>query len=96
MRRPLLTVAVQKGLGQHRGNQGQRQLDADQPTPGIIQYIPTDPGPPPLEQYVPAIPVRVVSNPAPSLCIYSLSYHTSNCRRCPTIAPPVTCLFLTM
>ncbi|KAN0123853.1 hypothetical protein V8E52_002343 [Russula decolorans] len=44
------------GLGQHRGNQGQRQLDADQPTPGIIQYIPTDPGPPPLEQYVPAIP----------------------------------------
>jgi hypothetical protein len=55
---PLLTVAVPKGLGQHRGNQSQLQLDADHPTPGITQYVP---GPPPLEQYAPAIPVRVVS-----------------------------------
>ncbi|KAI0281408.1 hypothetical protein BGY98DRAFT_1094890 [Russula aff. rugulosa BPL654] len=36
---------------------GQRQLDANHPTPGgITQYIPTDLGPPPLEQYAPAIP----------------------------------------
>ena len=67
---PLLTVAVPKGLGQHRGNQS--QLEADHPAPGITQYIPIDPGPPPLEQYAPAIPVRVVSpTPLPSLCIYS-------------------------
>ena len=34
---PLLTVP--KGLGQHQGNQTQRQLDADHPTPGITQYV---------------------------------------------------------
>jgi hypothetical protein len=57
---PLLTVAVPKGFGQ-------RQLDANHPTPGgITQYIPTDLGPPPLEQYAPAIPVRLVY-PAPFL-----------------------------
>src|ERR1700679_48077 len=62
---PLLTVAVLKGLGQ------QRQLDADRATPGITQYIPIDPGPPPFEQYAPAIPVRVVSpSPLPSKFIY--------------------------
>jgi hypothetical protein len=88
---PLLTVAVLKGLGQ------QRQLDADHATPRIIQYIPIHPGPPPLEQYAPVIPVRVVSpTPLPLLCIYSLSYCASNCRRCPTTAPPVTHIFLTM
>ena len=55
---PLLTMAVPKGLGQ-------RQLDAGHPTPGeITQYIPISPGPPPLEQYAPAIPVRPVY-PAP-------------------------------
>jgi hypothetical protein len=92
---PLLTVAVPKGLGQHRGNQS--QLDADHPTPGITQYIPIDPGPPPLEQFAPVIPVRVVSlTPLPSKFMYSLSYCASNCRRCPTTAPPVTYLFLTM
>src|SRR5882757_1125739 len=33
---PLPTVAVPKGPGQqHRGNESQRQLDADHPTPGI-------------------------------------------------------------
>jgi hypothetical protein len=88
---PLLTVAVPKSLGQHRGNQGQYQLDADHPTPGITQYIPIDPGPPPPEHYAPAIPVRVVSStPLPSLCIYSLSYCTSSCRRYPATAPLVT------
>jgi hypothetical protein len=87
---PLLTVAAPKGLGQ-------RQLDADHPTPGgITQYIPTYPGPPPLEQYAPATPVRVVSPTLfPSLCIYNLSYRASNCR-CPTATPPVTCPLLTM
>jgi hypothetical protein len=61
-------VVVLKDLGQHRGNQNQRQLDADHPAPGIPQYIPNDPGLPPLEQYAPAIPVRVVSpTPLPSL-----------------------------
>ena len=61
---PLLTVAVSKGFGQS-------QLDADHLTPGgIIQNIPTDPGSPLLEQYAPALPVRVVSpNPAPFSCI---------------------------
>jgi len=46
------------GLGQHRRNQSQHQLDADHPTstPGITQYIPIDPRPPPLEHYAPAIP----------------------------------------
>jgi hypothetical protein len=88
-------VAVPKGPVQH---QSQRQLDADHPTAGITQYVP---GPPPLEQYAPEIPVRVLSplatNPTdPSLCIYSLSYYSaSNCRRCPTTAPPVTYPFLT-
>ena len=70
---PLLTVALPKGLGQHLGNQSQRQLDADHPTPGIAQYIPIDPqaGPPPLEQFPPAIPVRLISQPPlPSSCIY--------------------------
>jgi hypothetical protein len=62
---PLLTVAVPKGLEQRRGDQSQRQLDAGHPTPGITQYIPIDPGPPPLEQYAPVIPVRVVS-PTPA------------------------------
>jgi hypothetical protein len=86
---PLLTVVVPKGLGRYRGNESQGQLDADSdhPTPGITQYIPIDPGPPPLEQYTHAIPVRVVSpTPLPSSdsCIYSLSYCASNCRRCPT------------
>jgi hypothetical protein len=54
-------VAVPKGFGQHRGNENQRQLDADHPTPGITQYIPIHPGPPPLEQHAPEIPVRLVS-----------------------------------
>ena len=62
-------VAVPKGLGQHRGNESQHQLDADHATPGIAQYIPT--GPPPLEQYAPAIPVRVVS-PTPLPCAYTV------------------------
>jgi hypothetical protein len=94
---PLLTVAVLKGLEQHRGNESQRQLDADHVTPGITQYIPIHPCPPPLEQYAPVIPVRVASpTPLPSLYTYSLSYCASNCRRCPTTAPPVTYLFLTM
>ena len=87
---PLLTVAVPKAFGQ-------RQLDADHPTPGgITQYIPTDPGPPPLEQYAPAVPVRVVSPTLlPYLCL-CLSCCASNCRRCPTTTPPVTYLFRTM
>jgi hypothetical protein len=93
---PLLTVAVPKGLGQYRGNESQGQLDTDHHTPGI-QYIPADPGSPPLEQYPPAIPVRVVSpTPLPSSCIYSLSYRASNCRRCPTTTPLVTYLFITV
>jgi hypothetical protein len=95
---PLLTVTVPnlKGLEQHLGSQSQRQLDANHPTLGITQYIPIDPGPPPLEQYAPAIPVRVVSpTPLPNKFICSLSYCASNCR-CPTTAPPVTYLFLTM
>ena len=58
---PFLTVALPKGLGQYRGNQSQRQLDVDHPTPGVTQYIPIDLGPPLLEQYPPVIPVRVVS-----------------------------------
>jgi hypothetical protein len=59
---PSLTVAVPKGFGQRQGDQRQRQLDVDHPTPGVTQYsIPIYPGPPPLEQYAPAIPVRVVS-----------------------------------
>ena len=49
---------------------GQRQLDVDHPTLSeITQYIPTYPGPPPLEQYAPAIPVRVVS-----LCSLPFAY----------------------
>ena len=89
---PLLTVTVPKGFGQ-------RQLDADHPTPGITQYIPTDPGPPPLEQYAPAVPASVrvfYPTPLPSLCICSLSYCASNYRRCPTTTRLVTYLFLTM
>ena len=75
---PLLTVSLPKGLGQHGGNQSQRQLDPDHPTPEITQYIPIDPGPPSLEQYHPAIPVRVVCpTPLPSLCIYL--YTLSHC-----------------
>jgi len=35
---------------------GQRQLDTDHSTPGNTQYFPIVPGPPPLEQYAPAIP----------------------------------------
>jgi hypothetical protein len=67
---PLLTVAVPKGLGQHQGNQSQRQLDADHPAPGITQYVP---GPAPLERYAPAIPVRVISpTPLPSSCAYTV------------------------
>ena len=54
-------VPVPKGFGQHQGDQSQRQLDADYPTPGITQYIPIHPGPPPPEQYAPAIHVRAVS-----------------------------------
>ena len=66
---PLLTVAVLKSLGQYRGNESQRQLHTDRPTPGI-QYIPPDPGPHMLGQYVPVIPVRVVTpTPLPSFCI---------------------------
>ena len=88
-------MAVPKDLGQHRGNQSQRHLDADHPTPRITQYIPIEAGPP--EQYAPPISVRVVSpTPLPSLCIYSLPYCASSCRRCPTTTPPVTYLFLTM
>jgi hypothetical protein len=65
---PLLTVSVPKDLGQHQWDQSQRQLDADHPTPGVTQYdIPIYPGPPPLEQYAPAIPVRVVSPTRPFL-----------------------------
>ena len=91
---PLLTVAVLKGLGQHGGNQS--QLGADHPTPGgITQNIQIDPGPPPLGQYAPAIPVRAVS-PSLLLYIYSLSYCASDCRRCPTTTALVTHLFLTM
>jgi hypothetical protein len=75
---PFSDGAVSKGLGQHRGNESQLHLDTNHPTPGI-QYIPADSGPPPLEQYAPAIPVRVVSTtPLPSLCIYRLSYRASN------------------
>jgi len=80
----------------HRGNQCQRQLDTNHATPGITQYIPIHPGPPPLEQYAPAIPVRVVS-PTLLPCAYTLFLTVaSNCRRCPATAPPVTYLFLTM
>ena len=61
---PLLTVAVPKGNG------CQRQPNTDHPTPGI-QYIPTDPGPPPLEQYPPAIPVRAVSQLRSLPCAYA-------------------------
>jgi hypothetical protein len=90
-------VAVPKGLGQHQGEQSKRQLNPDHPTPGTTQYIPIEHGPPPLEQYAPAIPVRVVSpTPLPSLCVYSLPYCASNCRRYPTTTPPVTYLFLTV
>ncbi|KAH9996062.1 hypothetical protein BJV77DRAFT_191168 [Russula vinacea] len=47
---------------------------------------------PPLEQYVPATPVRVLPHQHPlSSRRYSLSCLTSYCRRCPT-APPVTFL----
>ena len=96
---PLLTVALPKGLGQRQGNQGQHQLDADYPTPGVTQYNPIDPGPPLLQQYTPTVPVRVVSpTPLHSLRVYSLSYcrGASNCRRCPTTTPPATYLFLPM
>jgi hypothetical protein len=57
---PLLTVAVPKGLGQHRG---QRQPNADYPTSGITQYTPIDPGLPPLKQ----MPLR------PCMCCLSNS-----------------------
>jgi hypothetical protein len=60
-------MALLKGLGQHEGHQGRRQSDAGHPVPGITQSIPTAPGPPPLEQYAPGIPVRGVSPPAPFL-----------------------------
>ena len=89
-------VAVSKDLGQ--GNQSQRQLDAHHPSPGgITQYVPIDPGPLPLEQYAPAIPVRVIfPTPLPSLWIYILFYRASDRRRCTTTTPPVTDVFLTM
>ena len=91
----LLTVLVPKGLEQHRGNQSQRQHDADYLTPGITQYY--VPGPPPLEQYAPAIPVRVVSQtPLPCNDAYTIFLTVPNYRRCPTTAPPVTYLFLKM
>jgi len=67
---PLLTMALLKGLGQHEGHQGRHQFDAGHAghaVPGITQSIPTAPGPPPLEQYAPGIPVRGVSPPTPFL-----------------------------
>jgi hypothetical protein len=62
-----LTTASLKGPAEQQGNQGQRQPDGYH-TPGITQYIPTAAGPPWLEQYVPAIPVRV--SPPPFLRVY--------------------------
>lgn len=64
-------MAVPKGLGQYRGNGSQRQPNTDIPTPGI-QYIPTDPYQPPLEQYPPAIPVRAVSQLRSLPCAYTV------------------------
>ena len=90
---PLLTMALPKDLGQHIGNQSQGLRDADHSTPGITQYIPIDPGQPPVEQYATAIPVRGCF---PTLLRSSFTYSLSNCRRRPTTAPPATCLFLTM
>ena len=49
-------------------NRNQRQLDGDS-TPGFPQYIPIAPGPPRLEQYTSAIPVRVLPPPPPLLPI---------------------------
>ncbi len=55
-------MALPKGLGQHKGNQSQCQLDAEHPIPEINQSIPVAPGPLPLERYAPqvAIPVRAI------------------------------------
>ena len=63
-------TASLKGPAEQQGNQGQRQSDGYH-TPGITQYIPIAAGPPRLEQYVPAVPVRVLP---PSL---SLRVHTA-------------------
>ena len=52
---PFAYSGCAKGLEQH-------QLDADHPTHGITQYILIDPAGPP-EQYAPAVPVRLVSQP---------------------------------
>ena len=88
-----------KGLEHYRGNPGEGQ-DADRPIPGVTQYIPADPGPPPLEQYATATPVRVrviIPTLLPSFGTYSISYCASDCRRCSTTTPPVTYyLFLAM
>ena len=66
-------MALPKGLEQHRGNQGQGQ-DADYPTLGVTQYIPADPGPPPLGQYAPAISVRVVTPTPPVTYLFLTVY----------------------
>ena len=53
---PLLTAISPKVLAQ-QGNQSQLQLDGRR-TPGNTQHVPIAPGPPWLEQYAPAFPVR--------------------------------------
>jgi len=86
-------MALLKGLGQHEGHQGRRQFDAGHHVPGITQSIPIAPGPPPLEQYAPGIPVRGVSPPAPFL-VHSPSYCASDCRRCQPTGLLVTYLLI--
>ena len=60
---PLLTVASPKGPAE-RGNQSQPQLDGHR-TPWITQCFPVAHGPPRLEQYAPAIPVRILPSTGP-------------------------------
>jgi hypothetical protein len=92
---PLLTVtAISPKVLAQRGNQSQLQLDGRR-TPGNTQHVPIAPGPPWLEHYAPAFPVRPppLSSHARD---YGLAYSASSYTKCPTTALPTTFLFLTM
>ena len=64
-------MASPKGTVQQQGNQGQRQFERHH-TLGSTPRIPIAPGPPQLEQYPPAIPVRVLLHPAVFSRVYTI------------------------
>ncbi len=89
-------MASLKGPPEQQGNTSQYHADrGGYPTPRITQVVPITPGPPRLEPYAPAIPVRVLTLLSLPRMHIQLSYCASNGRRYPTIAPPATYPFLT-